>query len=70
MVLAVGLALGAHEALGRPDALSGFFQVVHRLFEITEEGTPERATRQAQAYFERRHEAPGAIDSWVRSVVG
>ena len=33
MVLAFGHALRAHEALGRPDALSGFLEVVHRLFE-------------------------------------
>ena len=33
VVLAFRHALGAHEALGRPDALSGFFEVVHRLFE-------------------------------------
>ena len=32
VVLAIGHALGAHEALGRPDALSGFLEVVHRLF--------------------------------------
>ena len=33
MVLAIGHALRAHEALSRPDALSGFLEVVHRLFE-------------------------------------
>jgi hypothetical protein len=33
MVLAIGHALRAHEALGRSDALSGFLQVIHRLFE-------------------------------------
>jgi hypothetical protein len=33
IVLAFGYALRAHEALGRPDALPGFLQVVHRLFE-------------------------------------
>jgi hypothetical protein len=33
MVLAIGHALRAHEALGCPDALSGFLEVVHRLFE-------------------------------------
>ena len=33
MVLSIGHALRAHEALGRPDALSGFLEVVHRLFE-------------------------------------
>jgi hypothetical protein len=33
VVLAIGHALGAHEALGRPDALTGFLEVVHRLFE-------------------------------------
>ena len=33
MVLAIGHALRAHEALGRPYALSGFLEVVHRLFE-------------------------------------
>jgi hypothetical protein len=33
VVLAIGHALGAHEALSRPDALSGFLEVVHRLFE-------------------------------------
>jgi hypothetical protein len=33
VVLAIGHALRAHEALGRPDALSGFLEVVHRLFE-------------------------------------
>ncbi len=33
MVLAFGHALGAHEALGRPYALSGFLEVVHHLFE-------------------------------------
>ena len=33
VVLAFGHALRAHEALSRPDALSGFLEVVHRLFE-------------------------------------
>ena len=33
VVLAIGHALRAHEALGRPDALPGFLEVVHRLFE-------------------------------------
>jgi hypothetical protein len=33
MVLAIGHALRAHEALGRPDALPSFLEVVHRLFE-------------------------------------
>ena len=33
VVLAIGHALRAHEALGRPDTLSGFLEVVHRLFE-------------------------------------
>ena len=33
VVLAIGHTLGAHEALSRPDALSGFLEVVHRLFE-------------------------------------
>jgi hypothetical protein len=33
VVLAIGHALGAHEALSRPDALSGFLEVVYRLFE-------------------------------------
>jgi hypothetical protein len=33
VVLAIGHALGAHEALGRPDTLSGFLEVIHRLFE-------------------------------------
>ena len=33
MVLTFRHALSAHEALGRPDALSGFLEVVHRLFE-------------------------------------
>jgi hypothetical protein len=33
VILAIGHALGAHEALGRPDALPGFLEVLHRLFE-------------------------------------
>jgi hypothetical protein len=33
VVLAIGHALRAHEALSRPDALPGFLEVVHRLFE-------------------------------------
>ena len=33
MILAFGHALRAHEALGRPDALPGFLEVVQRLFE-------------------------------------
>jgi hypothetical protein len=33
VVLAFGHALGAHEALGRPYALPGFLEVVHRFFE-------------------------------------
>jgi hypothetical protein len=33
MVLAIGHALRTHEALSRPDALSGFLEVIHRLFE-------------------------------------
>ena len=32
MVLPIGHTLRAHEALSRPDALSGFLEVVHRLF--------------------------------------
>jgi hypothetical protein len=31
VVLAIGHALRTHEALGRPDALPGFLEVVHRL---------------------------------------
>jgi hypothetical protein len=33
VVLAIGHALRAHEALSRPNALSGFLEVIHRLFE-------------------------------------
>jgi hypothetical protein len=33
VVLTIGHSLGTHEALERPDALSGFPEVVHRLFE-------------------------------------
>jgi hypothetical protein len=33
VVLAIGHALRAHQALSRPDALPGFLKVVHRLFE-------------------------------------
>jgi hypothetical protein len=33
VVLAIGHALRTHEALGRPDALAGFLEVVHSLFE-------------------------------------
>ena len=33
MILAIGHTLRAHEALSRPDALAGFLEVVHRLFE-------------------------------------
>src|SRR5215217_8181941 len=33
VVLAIGHALRAHEALGRPDSLPGFLEVVHRLYE-------------------------------------
>jgi hypothetical protein len=33
VALAIGHALRAHEALSRPDALSGFLEVVHSLFE-------------------------------------
>jgi hypothetical protein len=33
VVLAFHHALRAHEALSRPDALSGLLEVVHRLFE-------------------------------------
>jgi hypothetical protein len=33
VVLAIGHALRAHEALGCPYALSGILEVVHRLFE-------------------------------------
>jgi hypothetical protein len=33
VVLAIGHAFRAHKALGRPDALPGFLEVVHRLFE-------------------------------------
>ncbi len=32
VVLTIGHALRAHEALGCPDALAGFLEVVHRLF--------------------------------------
>jgi hypothetical protein len=33
VILAIGHALRAHEALSRSDALSGFLEVVHRLFQ-------------------------------------
>jgi hypothetical protein len=33
VVLAIGYTLRAHEALSRPDALAGFLEVVHTLFE-------------------------------------
>ena len=33
VVLAIGHTLRAHEALGRPDALPGFLEVLQRLFE-------------------------------------
>jgi hypothetical protein len=33
VVLAIDHTLRAHEALSRPDTLSGFLEVVHRLFE-------------------------------------
>jgi hypothetical protein len=33
MVLAIGHALRAHEALSRPDPLPGFLEVIHRLVE-------------------------------------
>jgi hypothetical protein len=33
VVLAIGHALRAHEALGCPDALSGYLEVIHRFFE-------------------------------------
>ena len=33
VVLAIGYALRAHEALGSPDALPGLPEVVHRFFE-------------------------------------
>jgi hypothetical protein len=33
VVLAIGHALRAHAALGRPDALTCLLEVVHRLFE-------------------------------------
>jgi hypothetical protein len=33
VVLAIGHTLRVHEALGSPDALPGFLEVVHRLFE-------------------------------------
>jgi hypothetical protein len=33
VVLTIGHALRTHEALSRPDTLSGFLEVVHRLFE-------------------------------------
>ena len=33
MVLTFGHTLRAHEALSRPDALPGFLEVFHRLFE-------------------------------------
>jgi hypothetical protein len=35
VVFAIGYTLRAHEALSCPDALSGFFEIVHRLFEDT-----------------------------------
>jgi hypothetical protein len=31
VILAIGHALRAHQALSRPDALPGFLEVVHRL---------------------------------------
>jgi hypothetical protein len=33
VVLAIGHALRAHEALSRPDALPGFLEVLHSLFQ-------------------------------------
>jgi hypothetical protein len=35
VILTSGHAMGAHEALCRPDALPGYLEVVHRLFENT-----------------------------------
>jgi hypothetical protein len=35
VVLAIGHTLRAHQALGCPDALPGFLEVVHRLLEDT-----------------------------------
>jgi|SRR5688500_8106239 hypothetical protein len=45
VVLAIGHALGAHEALSRPDALPRFLEVVHRLFENAVFVSHERSIR-------------------------
>jgi hypothetical protein len=45
VVLAVGHTLRAHEALSRSDALSGFLEVVHRLFEYGVFDGHERSIR-------------------------
>ena len=37
---------------------------------ITDEGTPEGARSQAEAYFNGTHEEPGVIDAWVQSLEG
>jgi hypothetical protein len=45
VVLAIGHALRTHEALSRSDALSGFLEVVHRLFEYGVFDGHERSIR-------------------------
>jgi hypothetical protein len=37
---------------------------------IIDEGTPEGARRQAEAYFNGTHEEPGVIEAWVQSLEG
>jgi hypothetical protein len=76
VVLAFGHALRAHEALGRPDALPGFLEVVHRLFENGVFVGHDRTTRtggilRSPDYFTFSREFPTSAErsravSWLR----
>jgi hypothetical protein len=59
VVLAFGHALRAHEALSRPDALPGFLEVVHRLFENDVFISHERSIRVDSIL--RRVDGPGIL---------
>ena len=73
VVLAIGHTLRAHEALGRPDALPGFLEVVHRLFEdgvFVSHGqkyTDKRIIRSPDcfAFTRERLRPPAFVSGWV-----
>ena len=64
VVLAIGHALRAHEALGRPDAPSGFLEVVHRLFEDGVFVIHDRSIRTVSSDHLIVSPSPASVPSW------